>query len=263
MTAIRGLLDWFAGGPDGYMTLVHCMNHDYVWIAVTVALDLMVAAGYVLIALHWRRNERALRDSPAKAALGTMKTIFVFCGICGYLFIPIKMVWPAWRLYDGFLAVLVYYTWHYALRSRQLNVVYHELGRSERLADELKSAREEGRRKSYFLNALSHDLKTPLNGLTLQAELATLNLDTGDAQGLRESLDQIKSCTKTTSELLNSFLELGRIDWSVESQRLEEIDVRELLVGLAGRSKPRAAANAGLRLEVESPAELSICVRTG
>ena len=59
------------------------------------------AAGYALIALHWGRNERLLPPIPAKRALGNMRNIFVFCGICGYAFIPIKMIWPAWRFQDA------------------------------------------------------------------------------------------------------------------------------------------------------------------
>jgi hypothetical protein len=112
------------------MDLVHCMGHDRWWIAITVALDLAVAGGYALIALHWWKNQRGLPDSPAKRALGTMWNIFLFCGTCGYLFIPIKMVWPAWRLYDLVMVVLGYYTWRYALGARDLKVVYNELGRS-------------------------------------------------------------------------------------------------------------------------------------
>ena len=94
------IIDWFSG--DGrYMRLRGCMGTDYVWIWITVALDFAVAAGYVLIARHWWVNARQLPPSPAKRALSQMRNIFVFCGICGYIFIPIKMVWPAWRLFRG------------------------------------------------------------------------------------------------------------------------------------------------------------------
>ena len=43
------------------------------------------------------------------------------------MFIPIKMVWPAWRLYDIVMVVLGYYTWRCAV-ARDLKVVYTELG---------------------------------------------------------------------------------------------------------------------------------------
>src|SRR5262245_32080762 len=118
-------LDWFTGGSENpYMRLYHCMAHDWLWIWITVALDLAVAAGYGVIAVHWWKNQRHLPPIPAKRALNTLRNIFIFCGICGYLFIPIKMLWPAWRLYDLFMAVLVYFTWKYAWSARALKVVY-------------------------------------------------------------------------------------------------------------------------------------------
>lgn len=250
----RSLFDWFAGGERGYMSLVHCMNHDYLWIGITVTLDLVVALGYVLIALHWRRNERGLRDSPAKAALGTMKNIFLFCGLCGYIFIPVKMFWPAWRLYDGFLAVLAYFTWRYAWNAQELQVVYNELGRSEQLALDLQASREETRRRGFFLNAVSHDLKTPLNGLMLQAELAEHHIDSGDTAALRESLDDIRLCVRTTADLLNNFLELGRLDCAQDSILVSEFRVADLVDEVAGMIRPRAESK-GLTLTTECPAD--------
>ena len=127
MSGWASLRDWFAGNGR-YTNLVHCMGHDTFWIVVTVALDFAVAAGYLLIALHWRKNQRYLADSPAKHALGNMRNIFLFCGICGYLFIPVKMVWPAWRLYDLFMVALVYTTWRYAWNAKDLKVVMQQIG---------------------------------------------------------------------------------------------------------------------------------------
>jgi|GEM_PF-1998917 len=253
----RSLIDWFAGGDRGYMTLVHCMSHDYLWIGITVALDLVVALGYVLIALHWRRNESGLRDSPAKAALGTMKNIFLFCGLCGYVFIPVKLFWPAWRLYDGFLAILAYFTWRYAWNTRELQVVYNELGRSDQLAQDLQASREEVRRRSFFLNAVSHDLKTPLNGLMLQAELAEHHLDSGDTAALRESLDDIRLCVRTTADLLNNFLELGRLDCAQDSILESEFRLADLIAEVAGALRPRAESK-GLILTAECPADVYV-----
>src|SRR5438477_5370138 len=168
---MKDLMQWFAGGAEHpYMRLSHCLSHDWFWITLTVVLDLMVAAGYGVIAVHWWKNQRLVPSKmPARVALGNMRNIFLFCGICGYLFIPIKMFWPAWRLYDFFMLALVYFTWRYALNAKELKVVYSQLGRSQKLEDDLAQSRAESRRKSFFLNALSHDLRTPLNGLMLQA----------------------------------------------------------------------------------------------
>ncbi len=132
MRSIQSMLQWFPGG-GGYRKLAHCMNYDTFRIALTVVLDLTVVAGYVFIAAHWGRNERRLEQSAAKSALGSMKRIFVLCGVCGYLFIPIKLFWPAWRLYDLSLAVLAYSTWRYALSAQELRVVYEQLDMTEQL----------------------------------------------------------------------------------------------------------------------------------
>jgi len=257
MAALGQLLDWFAGGSRRYMVLTHCMQHDWLWITITVTLDLAVASGYSMIALHWWRNERPLTESPAKSALRNMKNIFVFCGLCGYIFIPVKMFWPAWRLYDGFLAVLAFYTWRYALGARSLKVVYNELGRSAQLERDLVESRAESKRKSSFLNAISHDLKTPLNGLMLQAELAELQLASNDPETLREALAQIKICARTSADLLNCFLEIGRLDWSDDSARTEHFELGELLQEVIHQARARAELkNLTLTKSVPGPVPL-------
>jgi signal transduction histidine kinase len=225
----QSAINWFSG--DGqYMNLVHCMGQDYLWISITVALDFAVAAGYLLIAKHWWTNERTLPDSPARRALAAMRNIFLFCGICGYLFIPIKMIWPAWRLYDLFMVALVYFTWRYAWGAKDLKVIYAELGKSTRLAEELEATREESHRKTFFLNAVSHDLRTPLNGLVLQASLADMSAESGDREGMRQASADMKSSARTASELLDSLLEYARLDWISEPHHVSEFRLKDLVV---------------------------------
>jgi signal transduction histidine kinase len=237
-------IDWFTGGSTHpYMRLVECMSSDWTWIAITVGLDIAVAAGYSLIALHWWKNSRLVpSDSPPKRALDRIRNIFIFCGLCGYIFIPIKMVWPAWRLYDLFMLVLAYYTWRYALGARGLKVLYSEFGRSEKLASDLKASQEQSQRKSAFLNAIGHDLRTPLNGMTLHADLATISAETGDAETLRTSLAEIKASAAATAELLNRFLELGRIDWSCEPNRVEDAPLARVIAAVAASQEAAARA---------------------
>ena len=190
-------------------------------------------------------------------ALGNMKRIFLFCGTCGYLFIPIKMFWPAWRLYDFFMMALVFFTWRYALNARQLRVVYHELSRTKQLAFELEESRAESKRKSFFLNAISHDLRTPLNGLMLQADLAELSAKDDDIESLRESLREIKACARTTADLLGTFLELARLDWSDDPYRESSISLADLIAQVMNAART-AAESKGLELRTECPAGLRL-----
>lgn len=211
MEFLSYLSHWLTGGEHQYMRLYGCMRGDTFWIALTVGLDLCIASGYVIIARHWWKNQRMLPDVPAKRALSRMRNIFIFCCLCGYVFIPIKMFWPAWRLYDGVLIVLAYYTWRYALNSRELKVIYSEIGRSTRLAADLEQSQKETKEKTFFLNAISHDLRTPLNGLMLQASLAEVGVDTNDPQLLRQSIREIKLSAAAAGRMLDHLLNYGQL----------------------------------------------------
>jgi signal transduction histidine kinase len=244
---VSQFFDWFSGGAHPYMRLADCMNHDNFWVALTVSLDLAVAAGYLLIALHWWRNCRSMPNTPARGALNNMRNIFVFCGLCGYVFIPIKMIWPAWRLYDLFMLALVYWTWRYAWNARDLKVIYSELGRSTKLAQDLDKMREESRQKSLFLNSLSHDLRTPLNGLMLQTTLARMATQKGDMVLTQNALDEIEGGARATAELLDRLLECARSNALDDRNCARTFNLRHLIEQV---SKTHHALAAGKRLDV-------------
>lgn len=248
---------WFSGGANQYMRLDHCMNHDIPWIVITVSLDLAVAGGYLLIARHWWVNERTLPNNGAKTALKSMRNIFAFCGVCGYIFIPIKMFWPAWRLYDLFMAVLVYFTWKYAWGAKNLKVVYSELGRSTQLAADLEQSREESRRKTSFLNALSHDLRTPLNSLLLQTEVARLGMDTDDPDTVRNAVAEIEESARATAGLLESLLQCAKLDWAAEPNDLSTFHLGESLRKVRGTCHQMAEAK-GLTFVTTCPPDVML-----
>jgi signal transduction histidine kinase len=137
--------------------------------------------------------------------------------------------------------------WRRAARERGI-----ERTRAERLSRSLAEARDESQRKSFFLSALSHDLRSPLNGLMLQAELAELHLEASDFEMVREALGQIKSSARATAELLDSFMEVGRQDWSDSVTVPSQVDIATLVQSLAGRFRP-SALQKGLALHCRLP----------
>jgi signal transduction histidine kinase len=208
--------------------------------------------------MHWWRNQKHLPDVPAKRALAHMRNIFLFCGICGYIFIPIKMFWPAWRLYDIFMGFLVYFTWRYALRSRELKVVYSELGRSSQLAEDLQRSRDEAKRKGFFLNAVSHDLRTPLNGLSLQSSVAELCLETNDVEGMKQALAEMRTSATTAAQLLDSLLDYARMEMTTEENALSSFELRNLLDEITSRLRA-AAESKRLSFQTDSVNGTTLC----
>ncbi len=272
---------WCSGGAVQYHTLWHCMANQTGWIALTVALDVAVAVGYALIAFHWRKNERVLPPSQARTALATMRNIFTFCGICSYVFIPVKLVWPAWRLYDLFMVGLVFYTWRYALNVQGLKVLYTAVGRGHTLETELTAARDESRRKGAFLNAVSHDLRTPLNGLLLHANLAELHaaeLHAAELHGadshvadrsasdgsaavamaaVVESLGEIKAAARLTADLLDGLLEYARLDGATDAVVAADFPLAAVVADVLA-THGHAAGAKGLDLSAAVPPGLVV-----
>jgi signal transduction histidine kinase len=259
MELANQFLRWFSGGENQYMRLYGCMKHDNFWIGLTIALDLSVAVGYVIIALHWWRNQRHLPDVPAKRVLATIRNIFILCGLCGYLFIPIKMFWPAWRLYDFAMMFLAYSTWRYVFSATNLKVVYTELGRTSALEAELQKSQQESLRKSQFLNALSHDLRTPLNGLSLQTSVAEIAAAKGDQEALTQAMTEIRASTRATAALLDGLLEVARAEAFERSSSPTHFSLGELLTEL-GHQMRGAAAEKSLNLQIASAGKIQLCM---
>jgi len=56
-----------------------------------------------------------------------------------------------------------------------------------------------------------------------------IDLNAKNAAALRDSLAQMRITARVAADLLNSFLELGRLDWTVEKVTLTEFSLPELL----------------------------------
>jgi signal transduction histidine kinase len=165
------------------------------------------------------------------------------------------MFWPAWRLYDLFMLALAYYTWRYAWRANDLKVIYTELGKGTKLKEELAATKEESKRKSFFLNAISHDLRTPLNGLMLQASLADISADSGDVEGVRHAVRDMKASARATGELLDTLLEYARLDWTTDPNNITTFRLHDAVDAATVPHRP-AAREKGIWLRNNCPPDL-------
>ncbi len=80
----------------------------------------------------------------------------------------------------------------------------------QRAAEAAESA---SRRKTQFLSAVSHDLRTPVNALSLQAELLGLLLGPAEEDSeLHQLTDDMRKVAANLIELINDLLDLTRFD---------------------------------------------------
>ena len=141
---MNDLLNWFTGGERFiYKTLMHCLDHDMVTIALVVSLCLSVFIGYLIIAYRWSRAARNAPDSGASKALSDLKWIFILCAVCGYLWVILDLFWPGWRLYAIVLTALNFMTWRYVLRVEALDQIYAYLRDRDSLVRELEEKQRE------------------------------------------------------------------------------------------------------------------------
>lgn len=115
----------------------------------------------------------------------------------------------------------------------------------------------ENRRKNFFLNALSHDLRTPLNALSLQASVAQEFLARGDLPAVNEALSEIRENAQGVAELLCSLLEYARMELSTECKPMI-FDLQSFIQQLC-KGFHHSALRKGLFIHTDCPSLLITC----
>jgi PAS domain S-box-containing protein len=114
--------------------------------------------------------------------------------------------------------------------------------------------------KSAFLSSMSHDLRTPLNGVLGFTELALKETDPEKKQNYLEKID---SSGKLLLDLINDTLDLSRIDSGKSVYEPEAVDPEELIPAVITALRPSAELK-GIHLDVDFanyPTELIWCDR--
>ena len=109
---------------------------------------------------------------------------------------------------------------------------------------------EQNRAKSRFLAAASHDLRQPLQTLSLLNRVATHQAD--DNSQLLEVLDRQQRALDSMSGLLASVLDISKLDSGAVIPHPADCPLRRVFDQLVSDFEPQAAAK-GLRLTVTAP----------
>ena len=334
------------------------------WAGVTIALSLVIAAGYAVIAVNRHFQAKLARVQESKAAFGRLRNIVLGSAACGTFAYAADMSWVGWRLYDLVLLGLAYHTWSFAWRMRGLGLVAERLAQAEefertamryrgiaelmpeilwtataqggvdfsnqrwaefagegatwleavhpderqgvlewweqavaarqpasrevrlagaggayrtflvkatpvvhgdavkwlgtcsdiedqrRLADERET---QGKRKMFFLNALSHDLRAPLNNVVLNAHLLK-NAARDPAEA--ESASAIVENAVAAGDLVGKLLDFAKVEGQ-EQNDVERVALASALRQIVRRFVPQTDAK-GLYLRVVAPHDVDV-----
>ncbi len=94
----------------------------------------------------------------------------------------------------------------------------------------------------HFLADAAHQLKTPLAGLRMQAELATREIDSGggDPASMKHTLQQIARSTQRAAHMVNQLLAMARAEDSGQAARHQTVDLAAVTRAVVRDFVPRA-----------------------
>ena len=106
---------------------------------------------------------------------------------------------------------------------------FHEKEQQEkaRLQMAYEEADSENRAKTEFMNRMSHDLRTPINGIMGMVDIIRKNRD--DREKVDDSLDKIQLSTRHLLELVSDVLDMSKLEAGMFEIHEDVFDMNELM----------------------------------
>ena len=110
----------------------------------------------------------------------------------------------------------------------------------ERLGQALDVARNANAAKSTFLSNMSHDIRTPLNGIVGMTVIAQANLD--NRAKIEDCLNKISFSSKHLLGLINDILDMSKIESGKMTLNYERFSIEQLVEGIMEIIQPQTVA---------------------
>ena len=105
------------------------------------------------------------------------------------------------------------------------------------LRDAISAANASNKAKSEFLSSMSHDIRTPMNGIIGMTAIAANNLD--DRERVADCLRKITESSNHLLALINEVLDMNKIESGKVELLEEEFNLAELIDGMLAMTRPQ------------------------
>ncbi|MDE5699763.1 MAG: response regulator [Lachnospiraceae bacterium] len=118
-------------------------------------------------------------------------------------------------------------------------ILYYRL--SQQQMEELDRARKEATKankaKSEFLSSMSHDIRTPMNGIVGMTSIAIANID--NTERVKDCLAKITLSSKHLLGLINDVLDMSKIESGKLTLNMSQISLRETMDSIVNIVQPQ------------------------
>lgn len=118
-------------------------------------------------------------------------------------------------------------------------ILYYRLSKQQLL--ELENARREAvkanKAKSEFLSSMSHDIRTPMNGIVGMTAIAMANID--NSERVKDCLEKITLSSRHLLGLINDVLDMSKIESGKLTLNMNQISLRETMDSIVNIVQPQ------------------------
>lgn len=118
-------------------------------------------------------------------------------------------------------------------------IIYYKLSRQQMM--ELEMARREAikanKAKSEFLSSMSHDIRTPMNGIVGMTAIAMANID--NQERVKDCLGKITLSSRHLLGLINDVLDMSKIESGKLTLNMNQVSLREIMDSIVNIVQPQ------------------------
>lgn len=210
-------------------------NFNTAFLDTTQAFSMAVKQSDGMLAGILNKLVNQLEESSITAALVQYASAEGTYSLMGFIRHNAVMVISILAIFFVIL-LAVFVTYRKKTRAHNREQEYNRMA----LEGALKAANAANAAKSTFLSSMSHDIRTPMNGIIGMTSIAMANID--DKEKALDSLRKVNVSSKHLLALINDILDMSKIESGEISLNEEVVDLPQLMNELVTVSKPQADA---------------------